>query len=717
MQVKADYSSQENEAPPVDCLLSCLIRLAQEQHIPFSYSSLTSGLPLVGGCITPQLFARSAHRLGLASRVVERDINDIPEEVYPVVLMLNENHAVLLEGVNRGENTYVVFDPLGNEQKTFGAADLMAEYSGYAIYVKPILEHGMHLGIDNTRYRSHWFWGTIFKSWRIYRDVLLASILINVFVLANPLFVMNVYDRVVPNDAIETLWVLAIGVAFVYICDFVLKLLRVYFIEVAGKKSDVLLSSYILERVLGARYSEHPRSTGSFVSQLREFEAIRNFITSSTVTAFVDLPFVVLFLVVIAYIGGVVAWVPLVAIPLVLGYAMIVQHLLKNSVAHAFTASAQKNSTLVESISGLETIKALGAEGRAQRAWEDASGLLSFWSLKSRLLSNSASSVAQFLQQLASVAVVIVGVYAIAERELTMGALIACVILAGRVLAPLAQIAGLLVQYQQSVLALQSLDSIVNTEQELDHSGCFIRRENLTGGVEFRDVVFRYPGEEVVALDGVSFKVEPGEHVAIIGRLGSGKSTIQKLVLGLFQPSSGMVLLDGLDLRQLDLADVRKSTGYVPQDATLFHGSLRNNIAYKNEWVDEDELLRVADLCGITDIANSHPQGFNRTIYERGEGLSGGQRQAVTVARGMVNKPDLLLLDEPTSAMDSTSEARLLKSLKIEAEGRTLLLVTHKTSLLTLVNRVIVMDKGRVIADGSRDTVLDALKTGRLKVT
>lgn len=699
-----------------DLLLEGVIYFAAKARQKVTQQSLLAGLPLPSGRLTPALFNRACERANLESRVEQRKLEKIPSVVLPALLLLRDNRAVLLLDVDE-EGFAQVAIPGDNTQYQVELGDLETLYTGFSIWVKFVPGFDERASFISKRYHSHWFWGTLSQSWKIYRDVLLASGLINLFVLANPLFVMNVYDRVVPNDAIETLWALAIGVTIAYVFDLTLKMLRVYFIEVAGKKSDILLSSLILERVLGAQFKEHPASTGSFVAQLREFETVRSFITSSTVTAIVDMPFVFLFLAVMIYIGGPVTWVPVLIIPLIIIYAFIVQRALHRSVAHTMAASTQKNACLVEGIVNLEAVKALSGESRIQHAWERACTQLAKWSLTSRMISTSASLVAAFMQQMGAVLIVVVGVYAISERELTMGALIASVILGGRILAPLAQVVGLLVQYQQSVMALESLDTIVNTAQERASDRHYIRCASLKGEIEFRDVRFRYPNEEQDVLKGISFKVKPGEHIAIIGRLGSGKSTLQKLLMGLYHPDAGSVLVDHLDLNQLDPADLRKQVAYVAQDSDLFYGSLRENLAWKNDNIDDEELLRIAGICGISEFANAHPMGFDRMIRERGEGLSGGQKQAVNIARSLVNNPSIYLLDEPTTSMDNTSEARLIGNLKKEMTGKTLLLVTHKTSLLAMVERVIVVDNGQIVADGEKERVLQALKLGQLRVS
>lgn len=698
-----------------DTLLLSLLAIARYEHVPCTDTQLVSGLPLHDGKLTPELTIRAASRIDMKASVVERDLESISNLVLPAILLLRDNTALVLLDIE--EDRAQVYCPLSDEEQQTPIATLIERYTGMAIYIKPEVQYEARALHDVAPKRAHWFWGTLSHSWRIYRDVLIASCLINLFALASPLFVMNVYDRVVPNNAIETLWVLALGVMVVYLFDYILKTLRVYFIEVAGKKSDILLSAYIFERVLGARYDQHPPSVGAFASQLREFDSVRNFITSTSVTAFVDLPFTVFFLVVIGYLGGPIVWVPIAIIPLIVIFSLIVQAMLNTAVANTFVASAQKNATMVEAISNLSLVKALNAEGKILRNLEKAVGLLAYWGVKTRVLSNSATGFAGFMQQTASVLVVIVGVYLIQEGDLTMGGLIACVLLTTRSLGPLTQVAGLLVQFQQSKMALESLEDIVHRTQERPSDRHFIKRIGLNGNIEFKGVNFTYPEDEHPTLKEVSFSVKAGEKVALIGRLGSGKSTIQNLLAGLYTPSSGAILFDGIDIKQIDPAELRTNLGYIPQDSVLFYGSIKDNITYRDVYVDDQEVIRVAEVAGVAAFSNLHPHGLARMVGERGDNLSGGQRQAISIARGLVNSPPIVLLDEPTSAMDNASEAKLMEHLGEELSKRTVIMVTHKTSLLRLVDRVIVMDQGRVVADGPKDTVLEALKKGQVRVS
>ncbi|MFT6387669.1 MAG: ATP-binding cassette subfamily C protein LapB [Cellvibrionaceae bacterium] len=712
-----ENSEASDKAVGRDPLLACLLLMTRLKDSPCSETSLIAGLPLVDQRLSPELFVRAASRAGLEARVVKRRLDDISSIVLPVVLLIEDDHAIVLKQIDETKQAALIIDALNERENKITLSDLKSKYSGYAIYVKSEERFDQAQDLSAKLPVEHWFWSVMKSSWRIYRDVLLASFFINLFAVATPLFVMNVYDRVVPNQAIETLWVLAIGVIIVYIFDLILKGLRGYFIEVAGKKSDILLSSFLFERVLGSRFSERPNSVGSFASQFREFDTVRNFYTSSTIAALVDIPFIILFLLIIFYVGGPIVWVPIAALPIILIYGLLMQKPIKNAVEQTFVSSAQKNATLIESLVGLETVKVLGAEGYLQRVWEKSVGHMAYWSQRVRILSMSVGLFSGLIQQLASVVLIIVGVYLIAERELTMGALIASFMLAGRAMGPIAQVASLLVSYDQTKTALSALDDIVAKTQERNPEKPFIKRPSFEGGIQFNKVTFHYPDERQAALDNVSFKIEPGEKVAIIGRIGSGKSTIQKLLLGLYQPDQGGVLFDGIDNQQIDPADLRRHIGHVPQDLILFSGSVKSNIVYGSPHVGDEEIIRVASLSGVKEFVDRHPLGFDRQVGERGQALSGGQRQSIGIARALLSSPSMCLMDEPTNGMDNSTESLVKDNLLSALEGKTIILVTHKTSLLSLVDRVIVLDNGRLIADGAKEPVLDALKKGQLRVS
>jgi ATP-binding cassette subfamily C protein LapB len=612
----------------------------------------------------------------------------------------------------------VLLAETGQGAVTMVPAELAARYAGVTLFVRPHFRFDSRAPEVRTTGRGHWFWSAIKAQRFVYRDVLAAAALVNIFALAFPIFSMNVYDRVVPNQATETLWALAIGIVLVLCADLWLRTLRSRFVDEASARIDVALSATLLERVLGLKMAHRPESVGSFASQLRGFEQVRDFIASGTVTTLIDLPFTLLFIAVLTWLS------PWLAVPVVLVFALIVvigwvlQHRLHQLSETTWQASAQRNATLIESLTGLETIKTQGAEGVIQARWERNNLFLARMNVRMRALSSGAMYSTAWLTQGVSVAVIVIGVYLINERQLTMGALIAASMLAGRALAPAGQVVGLLMQYQGARTALESLDKLMAKAVErpsvAEGAAPFIQRRELKGEIEFRNVRFAYPNRDDAALDGVSFRIAPGEHVALIGRVGSGKSTIQRLVMGLYEPSGGEVLLDGVDVRQLDPADVRHNIGYVSQDVLLFHGSLRDNIAFGLPYADDGAVVAAAEVSGLHDFINRHPRGFDMAVGERGESLSGGQRQAVGIARAVLHNAPLLLLDEPSSAMDFSTETHVAQRLAAFAQGKTVLLVTHRTSLLSLVERVIVIDNGRVVADGPRERIMHALQSGRI---
>lgn len=696
-----------------DPLLSCLIDMTRLIYKPMSAETLTAGLPLPDSRLTPDLFLRAASRAGFTAKLVKRQLGKISELTLPAVLLLHDKQACIVQAIG-SETAQILLPDAASAQRDIALAELEKRYAGHVIFMR--LAHRFDARIHDSAIPKgvHWFWGVAVQSWPVYAEVLLASLLINLFALVMPLFSMNVYDRVVPNYAIETLWALSIGVGLVMVFDLVIRALRGYFIDVAGKKLDVVLSANIFEKVLGIQMSARPASVGAFASNLQEFEAFREFITSATITALIDLPFVILFIGAMFWVGGTLGWIPVVAVPLIVGVSLALQPPLAKLVQTSSALAAQRQANLVESLVGLETIKVVGAQGAVQRKWEQVIGQIGKLALKSRFLSACAVNFSMFAQQAAYLAVVIMGVYLIADDRLTMGGLIACSILTGRALAPLSQVASLLTRYHQSRDALMSIDRLVNLPAERPPGKDFVHRQALLGGIEFKNVSFAYPDQTSEALSDVSFRIAPGERVAIIGRVGSGKTTVEKLVLGLYPPSKGAVLIDGTDQRQIDPAALRRDIGYVPQDIMLFHGSVRDNIVLGAPYADDAAVLRAADIGGVTEFTNRSAQGLDLPVGERGEKLSGGQRQAIAIARAELLAPPLLLLDEPSSAMDNRSEEQFKARISAQIQGRTLILISHRASLLSLVDRLIVLDQGRVMADGPKEPVLAALAKGKL---
>ena len=424
-----------------------------------------------------------------------------------------------------------------------------------------------------------------------------------------------------------------------------------------------------------------------------------------------------LFILIIWMIGGPLAWIPLMVLPLSLLTGYIVQRALAVKVQDLLRHAAQKQATLIETLTGLETVKSLGAESPLQRRWEQITGNIASLGQKTRFLSSSAVNITVFLQQMATVAVVVYGVYLISDGELSLGGLIACTILTGRALAPLAQVAATLTRYHQARAAYASTDALMALPLEQSPEKNFLDRPVIRGEMEFRNVSFSYPGQGIPALSDVSFKLRAGEKIAIIGRIGSGKTTIEKLILGLYEPDEGAVLVDGADCRQLNPADLRRNIGNVPQDTLLFYGTVKENIKLGMPHADDHAVLAAAEIAGVTDFVNRHPSGFDMPVGERGEGLSGGQRQSIAVARALLRDPPIIVMDEPSNAMDNTTEELFKTRFGDWLGDKTLILVTHRASLLSLVDRVIVLDGGRILADGPKERVLDALKQGQIRVS
>lgn len=701
-----------------DPLLDCLVELCRLHGQTASRASLSAGLPLGPngkGALTLELAERAASRAGMSAKLQRLALDRIDSAALPVILVLKDNQACVLMGWDAdGATARVLLPETGQGSITLTRTELQARYSGVVLFVRPHFRFDARTPEMRRVKVKHWFWSALLEQRFVYRDVLWAALLVNLFALAFPMFSMNVYDRVVPNNATETLWALSIGVVLIMCGDVFMRLLRSHFVDEASARVDVKISATLMEKVLGMRLENRPESVGSFASNLRGFEQVRDFIASSTVTTLIDLPFALIFIVVIAWISPWLA-VPVVvafAIILILGY--VLQFRLHELSQTTYQASAQRNATLIESLTGIETIKSLGAEGVIQARWERANVFLSRINVRMRALSSSAQYLVGWLSQAVTVAIVIVGVYLISQRELTMGALIAASMLAGRALGPAGQIVGLLMQYQGARTAMESLDKIMEKPVERPVGGNFIQRPQLRGDIEFRNVKFAYPNRQDSALEGMSFKITAGERVALIGKVGSGKSTIQRLIMGLYQPTEGAVLLDGIDLRQLDPADVRRNLGYVSQDVTLFYGTLRDNITFGLPYADDSAVVAAAELAGMANFVNRHPRGFDMPVGERGESLSGGQRQSVGLARAVLHNAPLLLLDEPTSAMDFTTEAQITQNITHFAHNKTVVLVTHRTSLLALVTRVIVVDAGKIVADGPRDRIMEALQSGRI---
>jgi ATP-binding cassette subfamily C protein LapB len=695
-------------------LIRCLSLLAGLLGHPVSTMALRAGMPQ--GKERPTLAAvlRVANQAGLQAKTVHRhQVKAISPLTLPCILLLKNDHACILTCLT-DHAAEVILPEFGETSSSLPLDQLQEQFAGYVVLVRPegrLDRRASEIQQIDTR---AWFWGNILRFMPIYRHVLLATVIVNLLALAGPLFVLNVYDRVVPNSAFDTLWALAIGVMLAYLFDFLLRNLRAYFADVAGKNADVLIASRLMQQLTGMRLDHRPDSVGTLANNLREFETLREFFSSTTLMALVDLPFIFIFIALIGYLGGWLALAPLFAVPLVILVGMAMQRSFQQVVGDAYREGAQKNALLVEVIHGLETIKTSRAEGQVQKRWEEVVGLNARSTGRVKALANFSMTFSQAAAQVVGLVIIIGGVYLIANGKLTLGGLIACNILVGRAMAPLGAVAAMLTRLQQSRTALKSLEQLMELPNERPLGQEFIRAKDLEPSLEYDKVHFQYPGAQLPALQGVTLKIGAGERVGIIGRTGSGKSTISRLCLGLYQPQEGSVRLGGIDLRQLHVADLRHRIGYVSQDLQLFYGSIRDNITFGAPYADGAAILRAATMAGVTEFVRGHPAGFDWQVGERGANLSGGQRQAVAIARALLLDPEILILDEPTSAMDNAAEALFRQRLGDVLEGKTLLLSTHRTSMLQLVNRVIVMDGGKVVADGPKTDVLKALRDGKI---
>ncbi|NDV18293.1 type I secretion system permease/ATPase [Pseudodesulfovibrio sp. JC047] len=700
--------------PPLVICLSIISRLLGK---PVSSATLKAGIPQQEGVITAASIVRSAERIGIRAKTVYREkLRSITRLILPCILLLRGGNAcVLLE--TSDETARVVLPGHGMDETEIPLEKLEEEYTGYAIFCHRHSKLDKRVSGLKLLKTKRWFWGVIGRFWPIYKHVVGASIMTNIIIVASPLFVMNVYDRVIPNNAMETLWALAIGIAIAYVFDFLLKNLRSYFVDVAGRNADVIIGSRIMNHLMSARLDHMPESAGAVANNIREFESLREFFGSSSLVALIDLPFLFLFIFVIYFIGGPIAYPIFIAVPIVILVGLFLQIPFQRIIEDHYKESTQKHALLFEIVQGLETIKTSMAEGRMQARWESVVGMSALSNSRAKIMANISISFSVFITQMVSVAVVIIGVFLISKGELTVGGLIACNILSGRAMAPLSAVAGLLSRFQQSRMALNALDMLMEMPSERPDEKETFHYGEIEPSLTMTDVSFSYPGTDKAVLHDVNFKLAPGEKVGIVGRTGAGKSTLGKLCVGLYQPVEGAVQLGDIDLRQMDVADLRRKVGYISQDSLLFYGTLKDNIAFGLPEADDQSINFAADISGVNDFVRDHPAGFGMMVGERGSSLSGGQRQAVTIARAVLPDPEILIMDEPSSNMDNQSEFRLKERLRPFVEDKTLIVITHRHSMLDLVDRLVIMDRGKIVVDGPKKAVLDGLKSGKIKVS
>ncbi|MCG9695421.1 type I secretion system permease/ATPase [Shewanella sp. Isolate11] len=696
----------------VDPLLDSLILLTEYFGSPCSSESLAAGLPLAGNILTPELLPQAAGRAGLTAKLIRKGLDQVSPIFLPCILLLKDQKACLLREIDFDKQHAIIQLPeTGGEQK-LSLEELEAMYVGYLFMVKQQYRGDVGSNLHLHESKTHWLLQTLKDSAPIYRDALIASVLVNIFALVSPLFIMNVYDKVVPNLAFESLWVLAIGAGIAYIFDLIMRQLRAYLIDVAGKKVDIIVSSKLFAKVIGVPLEKRSSSIGGMARQMGEFDNIRELLTSATITTLVDLPFAVFFLIIIYIVSGDLAVIPLLGGLIILAYTLIMQPRLKAAIEESSKFASVKHGHLIESLAALESIKSSGAEGLVQKSWQQMIGHTANWQLKAKKISTSVTNLANFTVQLTVVCVVILGVYRVSDNAISMGGIIAAVILSSRAISPMAQLAGLMTRGNHTASALRQLNQIMEQESEFENKGHLVSKQRLQGQINADHISFNYPGSERPVLHPMSLSIDPGERVAIIGRNGSGKSTLAKLLVGLYQPSKGSLRYDGLDSAQIHPTDLRRNFGYLPQDITLFHGTIRDNILFGTRQVTEHQLIRAVQLSGVNQFTDIETEGLDQQVGEGGQALSRGQRQTIALARATLNDPPVLLMDEPTASLDARAEKQFVRAMGNVAKERTLLLITHKMHLLNLVDRIIVLDRGHLVADGPKETVLNQLANG-----
>ncbi len=704
----------------VDPFMQCLVALAKFHNKPTSAEALADGLPfdpandkqrLFSGEKPKANFSRAASKAGFNSQLQKRKLQDIPSIVLPVILALKGYNACILLEVNHEQNIAQIITPSVDESPMeIDLGKLDEEYLGYVFFLKKKYEGlGKDKLVSIVAKSDNWFFGTLMRFRGIYGRVLLATFLVNLFVVAGPLFTMNVYDRIIPHNAVDTLWVLAIGISLIYVFDISLKFIRTYFLENVAKKTDIILSSMLFEQALNLKLENKPHSVGAFTGTIKDFDGIRSFFASSAITAFIELPFALIFIMVIYFIHSTIVIIPLVVILLIMFLSIPMRYSVQKIIKSTHEATSRRNGILVEALANLETIKIFNASSSVQWHWEESSGYIAAKSLRSRIRTNTLATLSAFLTQFCTVAIVVLGVYLIKAGELTMGGLIAVNILASRSIAPMSQAISLLLNFGQMKAVLQSLNEFMNLEIEHPAEKKYIRRPELRGEIEFKSVSFSYPGEQQKALSNVSFHLKPGERIGIIGQVGSGKSTISKILLGLYEPGEGSVLIDSLDIKQIDPADLRKNYSHVPQDVVLFSGTVRDNVTLKSPHINDEAIVIAANIGKVNSFTDRHPMGMDLQVGERGFNLSGGQRQSVAVAMGFIEESPIVLLDEPTNAMDFNTELQVIANLKKVTKEKTTLIITHKPSILEIVDRILVMDNGSIVMDGPKENVLAKL--------
>ena len=723
-----DPTALTDDAPvPVgmdeDALAQALVWLTRHHGQERSVSSLFEG-QRIDGLVGPDQALRALREAGWNAALVQRRIGDFHDLLLPVVLLLKNGDAAVLLARHQqasGPAICTVLMPGPDAQELAATeSELTAEYSGIGLVATPkplAAARTGHASADTADALrdpgSHWLWGTVRRFTPYYRSALLAALLSNTLMLVTGTVTSVIYDKVIPHQAFVTLWALAAAGGLALLFDLAARQLRAHMIDLAGKKTDLLVGTQLFRQSLNVRMESRPESAGAYSHIVGQIELVREFFSSATLSAISDLPFIFIFIAMTFVMGGPLGWVLVLAVPLIMGAALLIQGAMRRATTANMQQQADLHGLLVEAVEGIEDIKATGAQGRFLHHYEQSSAAAVHSQIRSRRLTSLTMNLSMLSQQAVTLVMLVWGVYLIEAKVISGGALMGGVMFGMRAIAPLTSIVMLATRYQGALAAMKALDKVMSQPTEREAGRNYIPLREMSGRIALADVGFAYPaaaGQEAPkVLKGVTLRFEPGERVAILGRIGSGKSTILRIVAGLYRPSEGMVDVDGIDLRQLDPGDFRAGVGYVPQDSRLFNGTLRDNVLLGRPGADATRLAAVAKLTGLARVAEGHPMGWDLPVGESGALLSGGQRQLVALTRSLITEPRILLMDEPTSSMDAQSEMAFLRQLKDAAQDCTLVMVTHRPAVLELVQRIIVVDAGKVVMDGPKAQVLAAL--------
>ena len=696
-----------------DPMLMCLAMAAKLLDRPVHMQVLRAGFALdERGRIPLAAYPDLAHKHGLMAAWSRIKINEVPAYVLPVLMPLMDGRACVVRAIE-GNEAVVLWAHTGMDIQRVALSELqaLARPEVLAVKVAP-KRHDQTLTPMHGKAFS-WFWDTLWRFRHFYVESMVATVVANILTLASVFFTMNVYDRVVPTQAYSSLWTLAIGTSIAIVMEFIMRWLKARLVDLGGKKADLAINATLLREIMAIRLEHRPQSVGIFASSMRDFESLRDFFSSSSLVLLADMPFVLMYLALIAIVAGPLALVPAAVIPILLAVGLYSQKPLMKAMRENMKESGDKQSVLVESVLNLELLKAHNAESYLQRRWEvsNLAGADSYKKIRS--LTNWIMGLTTAIQQLVTVVMVVGGVYMIHANQLTLGGLIAAVILSGRAISPLASVMSLASRYQQAVSSLETLDGLIKRPRDRVHGRNYVVPESIEGHLEAEGLEFAYPGQhKIPVIKKVSMSIPAGQKVAMLGRVGSGKSTLLRLMSGLYAPQAGGIRLDGIDMQQIDPAEVRNRMGYVGQDPQLFMGTLRENLVLSDSWINDTRIAEALKALGIYDIVANHPLGLDMPITEAGGGLSGGQRQLLSIARMMLRNPQLVFMDEPTANMDQNSEARVIAVLKEWLRGRTLLMSTHRPQLLEWVDHIAVIDGGQCVAMGPKQEMIDKLSRG-----